>query len=163
MAAVAAPRAARRANSRRENGLSVGGIGVTSQRVVQGQREATESGVMGQLGLRDRFHFENGVVQSLSSTFPSRFRPYFSGLLLRPTAAPNLSSGAAACSVEPRGAARAAYCRGAVHRGSCRDTKRDRRLPPRLRSFPPSRCPISYGRARGSRAVRLFRKRVPAG
>ena len=49
-AAVAALSAARRANSRREQGLSVGGMVVTHQREVDGHTEATESRARGQLG-----------------------------------------------------------------------------------------------------------------
>src|SRR5713101_7385636 len=55
-AAVAAPSAARRANSRREKCLSVKGMDVTGQREVQGHTEATESSVTGQPdnGIGDR-------------------------------------------------------------------------------------------------------------
>ena len=51
--AEAAPKAARRANSRRETGLSVGGMAVTSEREGLGQSEATESGARGQPGFGD--------------------------------------------------------------------------------------------------------------
>src|SRR6267154_6087732 len=47
-AAVAAPSAARRANSRREKCLSIKGMDVTGQREVQGHTEATESSAAGQ-------------------------------------------------------------------------------------------------------------------
>jgi len=48
--AVAAPSAALRVNSRREQGLSVVGMVITHQREVEGHTEATESRARGQLG-----------------------------------------------------------------------------------------------------------------
>src|SRR5258708_6183926 len=64
-AAVAAPSAARRANSRREKDLSVGGIIVTHERKIQGHTEATESRARGQLG--------GGIGDRLERECPFRF------------------------------------------------------------------------------------------
>src|SRR5208282_4435165 len=97
------------------------------------------------------------------SPFPPRLTPWPSARPSTPIAAPNSSSGAAACSVARRDVARAACCRGAARRCSSRDRRRDTDSQSRLPSFPPSRRPTFCGSARGSRAVRPSCRCAPAG
>lgn len=75
-AAEAAPSAARLANSRRDSGLSVGGIVVTGQREVLGHTEATESSARGQprRGIGDRLERNCPLVEIILSQ--PRFRPF---------------------------------------------------------------------------------------